>query len=140
MAISGRQEGAGRGQSRNARVDLARYKGSSSAICVQQQHATQATVAQLEALVRAAKAAIATPDDARLCDDRSPIDGRRIRPVDRQYSVPDQTGIVVITQPADLCRTCLSRAPAVQKAGRSARSGAGPDTATPIEIGAKRQR
>ena len=130
----------------NARVDLARYErllvGDYAS---KQQHATQkASVAQLEALVRADKAAI---DNAKTTLDyatiRSPIDGRvgiRLVDVGNILHASDQTGIVVITQlkPIYVVFTLPQQAlPAVQKAqARKAKvSALGPDNATPIEIG-----
>lgn len=131
----------------NARVDLARYErlvvGNFAS---KQQHATQkATVAQLEALVRADKAAI---DNAKTTLDyatiRSPIDGRagiRLVDVGNILHASDQTGIVVITQlkPIYVVFTLPQQAlPAVQKAqaqGRAKVSALGPDNATPIETG-----
>ncbi|MBM3562249.1 MAG: efflux RND transporter periplasmic adaptor subunit [Alphaproteobacteria bacterium] len=131
----------------NARVDLARYErlvvGNFAS---KQQHATQkATVAQLEALVRADKAAI---DNAKTTLDyatiRSPIDGRagiRLVDVGNILRASDATGIVVITQlkPIYVVFTLPQQAlPAVQKAqaqGRAKVSALGPDNATPIETG-----
>ena len=131
----------------NARVDLARYErlvvGNYAS---KQQHATQrATVAQLEALVRADKAAI---DNAKTTLDyatiRSPLDGRagiRLVDVGNILHASDPTGIVVITQlkPIYVVFTLPQQAlPAVQKAqaqGRARVSALGPDNATPIEVG-----
>ena len=109
----------------NARVDLARYeKLLVGNYASKQQHATQkASVAQLEALVRADKAAI---DNAKTTLDyatiRSPIDGRvgiRLVDVGNILHASDQTGIVVITQlkPIYVVFTLPQQAlPAVQKA------------------------
>ncbi|MGZ9117172.1 MAG: efflux RND transporter periplasmic adaptor subunit, partial [Methylocystis sp.] len=129
----------------NARVDLARYERLLvGAYASKQQHATQkASVAQLEALVRADKAAI---DNAKTTLDyatiRSPIDGRagiRLVDVGNILHASDQTGIVVITQlkPIYVVFTLPQQAlPAVQKAeGKAKVSALGPDNATPIEIG-----
>lgn len=131
----------------NARVDLARYErlvvGNFAS---KQQHATQkATVAQLEALVRADKAAI---DNAKTTLDyatiRSPIDGRagiRLVDVGNILHASDSTGIVVITQlkPIYVVFTLPQQAlPAVQKAqarGAAKVTALGPDNATPIETG-----
>lgn len=129
----------------NARVDLARYERLLvGAYASKQQHATQkASVAQLEALVRADKAAI---DNAKTTLDyatiRSPIDGRagiRLVDVGNILHASDQTGIVVITQlkPIYVVFTLPQQAlPAVQKAqGKAKVSALGPDNATPIEVG-----
>ncbi|MGD9540040.1 efflux RND transporter periplasmic adaptor subunit [Methylocystis sp.] len=131
----------------NARVDLARYErlvvGNFAS---KQQHATQkATVAQLEALVRADKAAI---DNAKTTLDyatiRSPIDGRagiRLVDVGNILHASDSTGIVVITQlkPIYVVFTLPQQAlPSVQKAearGAAKVTALGPDNATPIETG-----
>ncbi len=131
----------------NARVDLARYErlvvGNFAS---KQQHATQkASVAQLEALVRADKAAI---DNAKTTLDyasiRSPIDGRagiRLVDVGNILHASDSTGIVVITQlkPIYVVFTLPQQAlPAVQKAqadGAAKVSALAPDNATPIETG-----
>jgi multidrug efflux system membrane fusion protein len=131
----------------NARVDLARYeKLVVGNYASKQQHATQkATVIQLEALVRADKAAI---DNAKTTLDyatiRSPIDGRagiRLVDVGNILHASDQTGIVVITQlkPIYVVFTLPQQAlPAVQKAqaqGRAKVVALGPDNATAIENG-----
>jgi multidrug efflux system membrane fusion protein len=131
----------------NARVDLARYeKLVIGNFASKQQHATQkATVAQLEALVRADQAAIentkTTLDYATI---RSPIDGRvgiRLVDVGNILHTSDATGIVVITQlkPIYVVFTLPQQAlPAVQKAqaqGKAKVSALGPDNATPIETG-----
>lgn len=131
----------------NARVDLARYErlvvGNFAS---KQQHATQkATVVQLEALIRADKAAI---DNAKTTLDyatiRSPIDGRagiRLVDVGNILHASDSTGIVVITQlkPIYVVFTLPQQAlPAVQKAqarGAAKVVALGPDNATPIETG-----
>ncbi|MGD9658675.1 MAG: efflux RND transporter periplasmic adaptor subunit [Methylocystis sp.] len=131
----------------NARVDLARYErlvvGNFAS---KQQHATQkATVAQLEALVQADKAAI---DNAKTTLDyatiRSPIDGRagiRLVDVGNILRASDSTGIVVITQlkPIYIVFTLPQQAlPSVQKAqakGPAKVTALGPDNATPIETG-----
>ncbi|MGE4174179.1 MAG: efflux RND transporter periplasmic adaptor subunit, partial [Methylocystis sp.] len=111
-----------------------------------QQYATQqATVAQLEALLRADQAAIenakTTYDYATI---RSPIDGRagiRLVDVGNILRASDQTGIVVITQlrPIYVVFTLPQQAlPAVQKAqakGKAKVVALGPDNATPIETG-----
>ncbi len=131
----------------NARVDMARYeKLVVGNFASKQQHATQkATVAQLEALVRADKAAIdntkTTLDYATI---RSPIDGRagiRLVDVGNILHASDATGIVVITQlkPIYVVFTVPQQTlPAVQKAqadGAAKVSALAPDNATPIEIG-----
>lgn len=131
----------------NARVDLARYeKLVVGNFASKQQHATQkAQVAQLEALVRADKAAI---DNAKTTLDfatiRSPIDGRagiRLVDVGNILKASDQTGIVVITQlkPLYVVFTLPQQAlPAVQKAhaeGHAQVSALGPDNASVIESG-----
>jgi len=131
----------------NARVDLTRYErlvvGNYAS---KQQHATQkATVAQLEALVRADQAGIenakTTLDYATI---RSPIDGRagiRLVDVGNILHASDPTGIVVITQlkPIYVVFTLPQQAlPAVQKAqaqGKAKVSALAPDNATPIETG-----
>lgn len=131
----------------NARVDLARYQrlvvGNYAS---KQQYATQkATVAQLEALLRADQAAIenakTTLDYATI---RSPIDGRagiRLVDVGNILRASDQTGIVVITQlkPIYVVFTLPQQSlAAVQKAqakGRAKVVALGPDNATPIETG-----
>ncbi len=131
----------------NARVDLTRYErlvvGNFAS---KQQYATQkATVAQLEALVRADKAAI---DNAKTTLDfatiRSPIDGRagiRLVDVGNILHASDQTGIVVITQlrPIYVVFTLPQQAlPAVQKAqaeGQAKVTALAPDNASTIETG-----
>ena len=131
----------------NARVDLTRYQrlvvGNYAS---KQQYATQkATVAQLEALLRADQAAIenakTTLDYATI---RSPIDGRagiRLVDVGNILRASDQTGIVVITQlkPIYVVFTLPQQSlAAVQKAqakGRAKVVALGPDNATPIETG-----
>jgi len=131
----------------NARVDLARYeKLVVGNFASKQQHATQkASVAQLEALVRADKAAIdntkTTLDYATI---RSPIDGRagiRLVDVGNILHASDSTGIVVITQlkPIYVVFTVPQQTlPAVQKAqadGAAKVAALAPDNATPIETG-----
>lgn len=131
----------------NARVDLTRYErlvvGNFAS---KQQYATQkATVAQLEALVRADKAAI---DNAKTTLDfatiRSPIDGRagiRLVDVGNILHASDQTGIVVITQlrPIYVVFTLPQQALlAVQKAqaeGQAKVAALAPDNASTIETG-----
>lgn len=131
----------------NARVDLARYaRLVVGNFASKQQHATQkATVAQLEALVRADQAAI---DNAKTTLDyatiRSPIDGRtgiRLVDVGNILHASDQTGIVVVSQlkPIFVVFTLPQQAlPAVQKAqahGKAKVLALAPDNATPIETG-----
>jgi membrane fusion protein, multidrug efflux system len=131
----------------NAKLDLARYqKLQAGNFASAQQFATQkATVAQLEAQIRADQGAI---DNTRAQLDyatiRSPIDGRtgiRLVDVGNILHPSDSTGIVVVTQlkPIFVVFTVPQQAlPSIQTAearGPLKAVALGPDNATPLDTG-----
>ncbi|TDX66836.1 multidrug efflux system membrane fusion protein [Methylosinus sp. sav-2] len=131
----------------NARVDAQRYRKLAAAnFGSQQQAATQqALVAQLEAQLRADKAAI---DNAETTLDyatiRSPIDGRtgiRLVDVGNILHKSDQTGIVVVTQLKPLWvvftvpQQSLPQLQKAQAAGHAKVAALAADNSTVIETG-----